>query len=200
MIDEGYIKFNCTWDQSSLPEVGDISDLLEARNTLFQKKLIGYDTHHKVGYGNISKRISGGKFLISGTQTGHIEKLDSTGYSFIESFNIDSNSVVCSGPAKASSESLTHASIYLLDADINAVVHVHNKKLWEFLLNKVPTTGKDVSYGTPAMARETGRLAKEETLLQKKIFVMAGHEDGVISFGKNMKEAMDVMLGYFNSL
>lgn len=200
MIDEGYIKFNCAWKEGALPEIGNVADLLEVRNLLFQKKLVGYDAAHNVGYGNISKRISGNQFLISGTQTGHIEKLGISGYSLVESFNVDTNSVTCSGPAKASSESLTHASIYLLDKNINAVVHVHHKKLWESLLNKVPTTGKNVSYGTPEMARETGRLAQEENLLQKKIFVMAGHEDGIISFGENMQEAMDVMMRFFNAL
>ena len=34
-------------------------------------------------------------------------------YVKVSSFNIDDNAVQCSGPLKASSESLTHAAIYL---------------------------------------------------------------------------------------
>lgn len=200
MIDEGYIKFRCHWKKQDLPAVGLADDLLEARDLLFQKKLVGYDAGHRVGYGNISKRISGLHFLISGTQTGHIEKLDISGYSYIDSFDIDKNEVYCTGPAQASSESMTHAAIYQLDKNIGAVVHVHHKKLWEALLQKAPATRKEVSYGTPAMAHEVGRLARKENLLTTRIFAMAGHDDGVISFGTTVEDAMQVMMHHFNAL
>ncbi|HXB41475.1 MAG TPA: class II aldolase/adducin family protein [Bacteroidia bacterium] len=200
MIDEGYIKFICNWQQTKIPALENMNDLLEARNLLFQKKLIGYDTFHKVGYGNISKRTFEDQFLISGTQTGHIENLDINGYSYAESFDIEKNTVNCIGPVKASSESMTHAAIYLLDKKINAVVHVHHKSLWESLLKKLPAAKKEISYGTPAMANEVSRLAKEENLLENKIFAMAGHDDGVISFGSNMQEAMNITLFHFTAL
>lgn len=199
MIDEGYIKFNCNWRKTELPSSDQISDLLEARDLLFSKKLIGHDAAHNVGYGNISKRIEGPRFIISGTQTGHIEKLGKDGYSLVESFDIDANTVNCAGPSKASSESLTHASVYSLDPAIRAVVHVHHKELWKRLLHKVPTTGQDVAYGTPQMANEVRRLADADDLRKKKIFVMAGHEDGVITFGESVREATELMLRYFNA-
>jgi L-ribulose-5-phosphate 4-epimerase len=200
MIDEGYIKFICNWQQTKIPALENMNDLLEARNFLFQKKLIGYDTLHKVGYGNISKRIFENQFLISGTQTGHIENLNINGYSYAESFDIEKNTVNCIGPVKASSEAMTHAAIYLLDKKITGVVHVHHKGLWESLLKKLPATKKEISYGTPAMANEVSRLAKEENLLKHKIFAMTGHEDGIISFGETMQEAMKVMLHHFTTL
>ncbi len=200
MIDEGYIKFICNWQEEPLPKTGNVSDLLDARNLLFQKKLIGFDTVHNVGYGNISKRIKAEQFLISATQTGHIEELSIEGYSYVESFSIENNTVNCVGPAKASSESLTHAAVYLLDPKISGIVHVHHKKLWESLLHKMPTTKESVSYGTPAMAKEVKRLAEEENLLQHRIFSMAGHEDGVVSFGGTLDEAMKIMLQHFTAL
>jgi len=37
-----------------------------------------------------------------------------------------------------------------------------------------------------------------KNLLEKKILVMAGHEDGIMSFGKSLKEAGDIILYYLN--
>ncbi len=54
---------------------------------------------------------------------------------------------------------------------------------------KVPTSNPDVPYGTPQMAKEMFRLFDEENLGVEKILVMAGHEDGIIYFGKDLDEA-----------
>jgi hypothetical protein len=62
---------------------------------------------------------------------------------------------------------------------------------------KVPTTNPKVQYGTPEMYYEVIKLY-DRTMLEKKILVMAGHEDGIISFGKNLKEAGDIILYYLN--
>jgi ribulose-5-phosphate 4-epimerase/fuculose-1-phosphate aldolase len=200
MIDEGVIKFNCNWNNFRLPEF-DFSELLNVRNRLFQLKLIGYDETEKVGYGNISVRLeSGNEFVISGTQTGHIAVLSETGLSHVYKADIQQNSVECSGPAKASSESLTHYSIYLHVTYANAVIHVHHEALWNSLLQKAPTTRKEIPYGTIEMANEIKRLITEEQLLDQKILAMAGHKDGVITFGKDLDEAMSVLLNYFQRL
>ncbi|MFK7905782.1 MAG: class II aldolase/adducin family protein, partial [Chitinophagales bacterium] len=92
--------------------------------------------------------------------------------------------------------SLTHAAIYELNNDYEAVIHIHCKEMWLKLLNKVPTTAADVSYGTPQMAYEIQRLYRETDLAESKIVAMAGHEDGIISFGKNLQEAAQVLFGW----
>ncbi|MEO6845153.1 MAG: class II aldolase/adducin family protein, partial [Ginsengibacter sp.] len=99
-----------------------------------------------------------------------------------------------------SSESLTHAMIYKNQPAINAVFHVHHFALWKKLLNKVPTTHIDVAYGTPAMANEIVRLFKETDLASEKIFVMAGHEEGIVSFGKDVNEAGNILLAALDTL
>ena len=106
------------------------------------------------------------------------------------------NSLTCEGPVKASSESLTHAAVYESDNFANAVIHIHNKSLWEKLLNVLPATSPEIEYGTPAMAEEVKRLFKETDLIEKKIFVMAGHEEGIVSFGRNLEEAFKTILFY----
>ena len=50
------------------------------------------------------------------------------------------------------------------------------------------------------MANEIKRLIKDEKLGEHKILAMAGHKDGVISFGKDFDEAFEVLMSYFNKL
>ena len=95
---------------------------------------------------------------------------------------------------KASSESLTHALIYECSAAANAVIHIHNLNLWNRLIHHVPTSSKNISYGTPGMANEVKRLFDETTLSKEKIIVMGGHREGIISFGKNLEEAGSILI------
>ncbi len=83
--------------------------------------------------------------------------------------------------------------VYELDLNVQAVIHIHHKNLWLQLTGIVPTTGKKIPYGTPEMAREVKRLYQSTDLKHQKIFVMAGHEEGIISFGKDLRDAGDIL-------
>jgi L-ribulose-5-phosphate 4-epimerase len=197
MMDEGVIKFNCNWLPGELPAGINCTELLQTRNELFRLGLIGYDEKEKVGYGNISIRVNGNQFIISGTQTGHISVLSEDGLSFVSETIITANTVYCSGPAKASSESMTHAAIYQLVPAANAVIHIHNNEMWNKLKHQLPTTKAAIGYGTQAMANEIERLLKENDLLTHKLLVMAGHQDGIISFGETIGTAKMALLMRF---
>lgn len=195
MIDEGYIKYRCDWHEAAALPAALVADLNDWRNRLYDEGLVGYYEEHGVGYGNVSvrdPRSSG--FIISGTQTGHIARTDRTHYARVISCDIDTNRVVCEGPVRASSEALTHAAIYALDPAIGAVVHVHDAALWHALIDKVPTTSADVSFGTPEMAREFERLYRDTAFADTAIAVMAGHEDGLVSLGSDIADAAERML------
>ena len=97
------------------------------------------------------------------------------------------------GAAIPSSESLTHAAIYESDSSTSAVIHCHDSELWATLLDRAPTTSKSVAYGTPEMAYEIMRLFKATDLRSRKVFVMAGHQGGIVTFGKNLEDAFDVV-------
>ena len=56
-------------------------------------------------------------------------------------------------------------------------------------------TRADVAYGTPEMADEVRRLFCETDVRQLRIFGMAGHEDGIVTFGRTADEAGSAMLG-----
>jgi L-ribulose-5-phosphate 4-epimerase len=110
-------------------------------------------------------------------------------YTRVTCYDLDENRVTTKGPIMASSESLTRAIIYECAGNINAVMHVHHLKLWKKLLDTLPSTDKHIEYGTTAMAREVRRLFKKTDLTKQKIFAIGGHEEGIISFGKNLTEA-----------
>lgn len=190
-----YIKFNCNLIKGTV-EKEKIEELNYWRNKLFEMGLIGV-YENGVGFGNISERTQGNKFIITGSKTGGKEKLDEKGYCKVTEFDFKKNSLSCVGKIKASSESLTHAAVYQSLAEVNAVIHVHNLKLWNYLLEKAPATKKEVKYGTPEMAKELIRLVKEKEAREKKIVVMKGHKEGIISFGKTLEEAGKTLLKYF---
>lgn len=192
MIDEGVIKFNCNWEDNKLP-INVPVQLMEWRDKMHELKLIGEYEDIKIGYGNISIQTTLG-ILISGTQTGNIYPIAAKDFSLVTSYDMAQNSLDCIGKLKASAESLTHAAFYDADSSIKAVIHIHSRDLWDGLIDKIPTSKREVPYGTAEMASEIIRLFKETSIQQNKIMVMGGHDEGIIAFGKNLQEAGKVLL------
>ena len=50
------------------------------------------------------------------------------------------------------------------------------------------------------MANEITRLFDEQKLSQHKIFAMAGHHGGIVSFGKNLAHAAELLLNEFGDV
>jgi L-ribulose-5-phosphate 4-epimerase len=198
-MDEGYIKYLCKWIKAEPVSSNEITEINSWRDILFEKGLIGaYD--NGIGYGNISRRYKNNSFIITGSATGGLNSLNENHYTLVSEYNLLENSLTCYGPIKASSESLSHAVIYGCSAETNAVIHIHNLKMWESQINKLPTTNKNVTYGTPEMAYEIKRLFKESNVQKEKILIMGGHEEGIISFGKTIDEAGKLILEVWNSV
>jgi len=198
--DEGIIKFDARWQRAAAFPVEELASLIEYRDILYRCKLIGqYDDG--VAYGNISQRIGeSDRFYISGSATGGIKKTGNRHFSRVDDVDIDSNRLWCTGPVIASSESMTHAVLYQTSAATNGVVHVHNRQLWESLIDVVPTTPAGVAYGTPAMARAMIDLFETGNLDQYKILVMAGHEEGVFTFGDSLEDAMQTLMQHYKEI
>lgn len=195
MIDEGYIKFDVDWTVSPPLTHREIDALIRWRSVLFEAGLIGHYASLGIGFGNLSARVDDSRqFVISATQTGHIAATGPEHYALVTDYDVDRNWVACRGPLKASSESLTHAAIYALDASIKAVVHVHDDTLWSRSLQVIPTTRPDVAYGTPEMAREFGRLFAETDFGIVGVAAMAGHEAGLVAVGGSIAEAASRIL------
>ncbi|MEA2079107.1 MAG: class II aldolase/adducin family protein [Pseudomonadota bacterium] len=199
MQEEGVIKFELQFSKTAATPLENLCDLNAWRRILCQLELLGQDPARYAGYGfgNVSHRITPfdapagqRRFVISGTQTGALANLDGSHYALINAYDPERNRVVAEGPVKPSSESLTHAMIYDLDASVHVILHVHSPHIWRHAhAMGIPVTDETVPYGTPEMARETARLFRETDVKHKGIFSMAGHEDGVISFGKTADDA-----------
>lgn len=191
MIDEGYIKYQIDWTKAP-PVTDEIDELIAVRNQLYEMELIGFYEEHQVGYGNISlKTPENGKFIVSGTQTGGLPVLDRSHFTTVLDYDLEQNRLSCLGPVKASSESLTHAAVYACSPEIQAIIHVHTYGLWEWMLKHFPFTKASIPYGTPEMAMEVMRLYRETNLPTLKSFAMAGHEEGIFTFGSSLTEAME---------
>lgn len=190
MID-GIIKYQLDFQPSSPLEPSSFLEIERLRRRLFSLKLIG--VQEGIGYGNISQRVSRNSFVITGTQTGHLENLEAQHYSLIEEYRDKEFYLKSSGAIKPSSEALTHGTIYNLHEDINAVIHIHSKSIWKFMLEGNYLKTKDVEYGSMEMIEEVNRIFltinPQNDPLDNSKFVMAGHEDGVMVFGRDLKEA-----------
>ncbi len=191
---EGYLKFSChlTTEALQIP-TALFTPLNHWRRELWLKHLIS-SYPDGIGYGNISVRVPrSNQFYISGTATGKIPELDQTHYPLVEKCDPAQNVLWCRGHIRASAESMSHAAVYEANPDIGSVVHIHNRELWERYLDILPTTDKTVEYGTPAMAAEISRIMSNPAILDRKIFVMGGHEEGIMAFGKTVEEAARVI-------
>lgn len=198
MNDEGYVKFHSQRNEKNAISYSQMADLNRWRTKMHDLKMIGaYD--NGIGFGNISVKTNSNpiNFIISGTQTGESRILKKEQYVLVTEYDFAANFVKCSGMTDASSESMTHASVYESQKDVSAVIHVHHFGLWKKLLYEVPTTEK-VPYGTPEMAQEVQRLFREGDTSKKKIIVMAGHEEGIITFGKDLDEAGNTILDFYD--
>ncbi len=187
MID-GVIKYHVEHRHEKSPEFTQYAKLEALRARLFALGLIG-ETADGIGYGNLSFRNQGERsFTITATQTGKQPKLKPNKYICITDYKFDTFTVFSEGEFKPSSEALSHAMIYKVHPDIQAVIHVHSSALWQMMItnNALATTAE---YGTAEMVSEIAALYQSHNPFEHNAFVMKGHEDGIITFGRNIKEA-----------
>ncbi len=190
---EGVTKFIEDFQEGPPVDTNSIKELNTWRKILFIKGLIG--CKDRIGYGNVSQRTNGKSFIITGSQTGHLEDLTEMHYTTVKECYPERNKIASEGPIGASSESMTHGAVYDLDDSIRFVFHIHSPEIWKYAEKlKIPITKKNIKYGTPEMAREVERLFKETDVKDWYIFSMGGHEDGIFSFGKSADKAGSTIL------
>lgn len=196
---EGVIKYQLDFKQTAPLPAAELRTLNAWRRIMYHVGMIGQDPQRYGGYayGNISCRRRGrpAEFIISATQTGHLAELTPAHYSLVQSTRVDTNQIVACGPRPPSSEALTHAALYQQRRAIRAVIHAHCPEIWRHAASLgIPQTHANAAYGTPAMAQEIQRLFAATNLAQKRIMVMAGHTDGVVSFGASLPHSARILL------
>ncbi len=189
---EGVTKYTLQFTPApALPWAG-LAELDAWRTVLFRLGLIGEDSHRYdgVGFGNVSRRLDHERFLISGTQTGRWERLGAQHYARVTGVMPEHNRIIAEGPVAPSSEALTHAAVYAAAPAVNWVFHVHSPEIWRAAHRlALPATPAGVSYGTPDMAAAVRLLFERGMDACAGVFVMAGHEDGVIGYGASAGDA-----------
>jgi L-ribulose-5-phosphate 4-epimerase len=198
MRDEGVIKFKLTLKRAPAPERTQVIALEKWRALFYKLGLVGEYPNEKIGYGNLSSRLYKKTFIITGSQTGHLPHLQAHHYTKVMDCDLKKGSVTAEGLIPPSSESLTHFGIYEANPLIQYVFHVHHQKLWEMLKQGTHDfIEADVAYGTQEMAEAA------KTLLGDKVtglFVMKGHEDGIISYGPTAEDAGKIILELYRKL
>ena len=189
-----YIRFSCERVAAGISFFGGLAELNAYRRKLLDLHLIGVDSNG-IAFGNLSVRDGATKnFYITGSATGGIHELTLANCAKVVAYDFERNQVRYEGSAMPSSESLTHAAIYESDATAGAIVHCHCSRLWAAVLNEAPTTSKAAEYGTPEMAHDIMQLFTRTNAQTRKIVVMAGHEGGILTFGKDLEDAFAVLI------
>ncbi len=184
---DGIIKYSIEHQTTSTPPFSGYVQLEALRTRLFTLGLIG--EKDGIGYGNLSMRHEGSKsFFITATQTGRRQMLSREYYTYISDYDFSTFKVISQGTHKPSSEALSHAMIYAIDDKITTVIHIHSLALWKFMKTKdyFFTTAE---YGTAEMVEEIVGLYDNFDPMMHNAFVMKGHEEGIITFGRSVEEA-----------
>lgn len=196
---EGIIKYQLSHTQKSIADKFSFLEINAWRSIIFRLGLIGQipGKYNDCGFGNISQRLAtrSDQFIISGTQTGHLEHLNAEQYCLVVKAEAKKNQIHSCGLYQPSSESLTHAAVYAQDPEIQAIIHAHSPEIWhQTAALNLPHTAADIPYGTAAMAVAVEHLFQSGHVRQSALFTMLGHEDGVIAFGKNVQDAAWVLI------
>jgi len=184
---DGVIKYSIEHQTARTALFSGYEQLEALRTRLFTLGLIG--EKNGIGYGNLSMRDNSSEsFFITATQTGRMPILSREYYTYISAYDFSTFKVISQGTHKPSSEALSHAMIYAIDKRISTVIHVHSLALWKFMINNkhLATTAE---YGTAQMVEEIAGLYTNLDPMMHNAFVMKGHEEGIITFGRSVEEA-----------
>ncbi|MDR2071157.1 MAG: class II aldolase/adducin family protein [Treponema sp.] len=200
--EEGYVKYTADHRPAEAVKPPLWEELNKGRTRLYDLGLIGV-LPNGVGFGNVSVRVQDGAFLISGTATGGSRILTPREYCMVNSFNLEENRVATSGPVRASSESMSHGAVYHSCPSVMCVIHVHSRKIFDALLRDARlSTPPEAAYGTPEMALAITSLVTEREgrsgLSRGGVIVLAGHDEGVLSYGTSVQEALDLVLDLYD--
>lgn len=203
---EGVIKFDLAHESGALRqgEREAVVRMLGWRGILQKLELLGADAarYDGLGFGNISHRCGprsaprGARaFVVSGTQTSGHATATVDHFAVVTRWRVRDNAVVSRGPVRPSSEALTHATIFDEAPHAQCVLHVHSPLIWAAQRSLcLPATPAGIDYGTVEMADATAALFLAGRVAETGLFVMLGHEDGVVAFGRTVDEAGSILV------
>jgi ribulose-5-phosphate 4-epimerase/fuculose-1-phosphate aldolase len=202
IANEGYVKYTAEHTPGPPVDVFNIPHWVElnsARTRLHKLGLVGI-TSGGIGFGNVSVRVGGEEFLISGTATGALPELTPAEYCLVTACDLSHNSVVSTGPVQASSESMTHGAVYHSNAGVHCVIHIHSRKIFDGMIrDRYPATPESAAYGTPESALAIGEcITRDEGEHTEGVIVLAGHDEGVIAYGPSVERTFHLIMELYN--
>lgn len=191
MSSEGVIKFRVEHETCVGCSEPDILELEKWRSELRNLGLVGQDItrYGGFGFGNLSRRMPDETFLITASQTGHLEHLTPEDYARVIDSDAAQNFVHSKGIHRPSSETMTHVAVYQSNGRIQFVFHVHCPEIWTARNDfDIPTTNQVVEFGTVEMFLEVQRLLENQENYLKGVLAMGGHTDGLLAWGETADE------------
>jgi ribulose-5-phosphate 4-epimerase/fuculose-1-phosphate aldolase len=191
---EGVIKFQLDFQEGPAPPENLLQELNAWRSIFLSLGLIGQNParYDGFGFGNLSRRLPGqgdAAFLISGTQTGHLQELRPSQYATVHQCHPAINQLSASGQVQPSSEALSHGILYQCNPAVLWVMHLHSPDIFNRRTQlELPCTDPSADYGTPEMAAEIERLTATREDSKPGLLVMTGHQDGVLAYGPTAAE------------
>ena len=182
-------KFETVFISRELPDDTRTAEIMELGVKFHKMGLLPAEEGGHAG--NMSFRNHKG-FVIT---AGGVNKGRLTPRNFVQvlSCNMDLKKVEAEGELEPSSETFIHYLIYRERADVNAIIHVHDKLVMQhFEKLKIKSTKAEHPYGTVELAYEV-----EKALGHQRVIVVKGH--GIISLGKSPWEAGNMIMAAHQS-
>lgn len=195
MASDGVIQFQLHHRHAPPPDADAIGILSGLRDALHARGWIGRDAERYggLGFGNVSRRVAGDSFLVSATQTGHLDTLAAVDWVTVTAASPATNELWSEGAGKPSSEALTHAAIYQA-GNAALVCHIHHPALWRAVCSgaiALPVTPASATYGTPAMAASLSEISASNQ--PPFAAAMGGHEDGIMAAAESPEALLEVL-------
>ena len=162
-----YVKFTYQRARPDIAPFDALAELNACRRKLLEQRLIGRGLKRRRVRQLERPRHRKQEFLHHRFSDGGLPELTPTDCVRVVAYDFARNWLRYEGAAIPSSESLTHAAIYESDPSASAVIHCHDSVLWATLLDRVPTTSNEVSYGTLEMASNHASVHGERCAKQR---------------------------------
>jgi ribulose-5-phosphate 4-epimerase/fuculose-1-phosphate aldolase len=194
---EGTVKYSAQHTPAAAMTPPLWKNLNDVRTRLHDLYLLGVRPDG-IAFGNVSMRMEGNQFLISGTSTGAEKVLGADKYCLVTSIDIAANTIISRGPIPASSESMTHGAIYEACPLAKSVIHIHDRKIFDGMRSgRCLATPPDAEYGTPEIARAIAHCVTQSGK-SEGVIVLAGHDEGLIAYSGNPDKAFDLIQTLYN--
>jgi ribulose-5-phosphate 4-epimerase/fuculose-1-phosphate aldolase len=93
---------------------------------------------------------------------------------------------------------MSHSAIYCACFDAFSVIHIHSRTIFDGMLkDDLLATPKTAAYGTPEIARAISTAVEQWGKTHGQI-VLAGHDEGVITWGVSVDEALEQVLALYD--